>query len=201
MVAFKNGEPNKKDYRHFNIKSVEGINDFASMKETVFRRYKRLIAEDQSLPQLVIIDGGKGQLNAAVEALEELNAKGKMVVIGLAKNEEEIFFPGDQESLKLPYNSDSLRLVRRIRDEVHRFGINFHRNKRSKGTFKNELEEINGIGKNTVDLLLKRFRSVNNVKQMSERELSALIGKAKAKLLYNHFNKDHEGVQEKKGPG
>jgi excinuclease ABC subunit C len=195
MVAFKNGEPNKKDYRHFNIKSVEGINDFASMKETVFRRYKRLIAEDQSLPQLVIIDGGKGQLNAAVEALEELNAKGKMVVIGLAKNEEEIFFPGDQESLKLPYNSDSLRLVRRIRDEVHRFGINFHRNKRSKGTFKNELEEINGIGKNTVDLLLKRFRSVNNVKQMSERELSALIGKAKAKLLYNHFNKDHEGVQ------
>jgi len=195
MVTFKNGEPNKKDYRHFNIRSVEGINDFASMKETVFRRYKRLIAEDQSLPQLVIIDGGKGQLNAAVEALEELNAKGKMVVIGLAKNEEEIFFPGDQESLKLPYNSDSLRLIRRIRDEVHRFGINFHRNKRSKGTFKNELEEINGIGKNTVDVLLKRFRSVNNVKQISERELSALIGKAKAKILYNHFNKNQEGVQ------
>jgi len=154
-----------------------------------------LIAEDQSLPQLVIIDGGKGQLNAAVEALEELNAKGKMVVIGLAKNEEEIFFPGDQESLKLPYNSDSLRLIRRIRDEVHRFGINFHRNKRSKGTFKNELEEINGIGKNTVDVLLKRFRSVNNVKQISERELSELIGKAKAKILYNHFNKNQEGVQ------
>jgi excinuclease ABC subunit C len=152
MVSFHNGEPNKKEYRHFNIKTVEGINDFASMKETVFRRYKRLLAEGKTFPELVIIDGGKGQLNAAVEALEDLNARGKTVVIGLAKNEEEIFFPGDKESVKLPYNSDSLKLIRRIRDEVHRFGISFHRQKRSKGTFKNELEEIKGIGKNTTDV-------------------------------------------------
>jgi excinuclease ABC subunit C len=194
MVSFKNGEPSKKDYRHFNIKTVEGINDFASMKETVFRRYKRVIAEDQPLPQLIIIDGGKGQLSAAVEALEQLNLTGKMVMIGLAKSEEEIFFPGDKESLKLPYNSNSLRLIRRIRDEVHRFGISFHRQKRSKGTFKNELEEIHGIGKNTVDLLLKKFRSINNIKQISEEELAVLIGRAKAKILYDHFNQNHEAA-------
>jgi len=192
MVSFKNGEPSKKDYRHFNIKTVTGINDFASMKETVFRRYKRVLAEAQPFPQLIIIDGGKGQLNAAVEALEELNAKGRTVVIGLAKNEEEIFFPGDKEALKLFYNSASLKLIRRIRDEVHRFGISFHRQKRSKGTFKNELEEISGIGKNTVDVLLKKFRSINNIKGIKEDELSALIGKAKARILYNHFNKNQE---------
>jgi excinuclease ABC subunit C len=194
MVSFKNGEPSKKDYRHFNIKTVVGINDFASMKETVFRRYKRVLAEEQPFPQLVIIDGGKGQLNAAVEALEELNVTGKMIVVGLAKNEEEIFFPGDKESLKLPYNSDSLKLIRRIRDEVHRFGISFHRQKRSKGTFKNELEEIQGIGKNTIDLLLKKFRSINNIRQTSEEELSTLIGRAKAKILHEYFNKNHEAA-------
>lgn len=187
MVSFHNGEPNKKEYRHFNIKTVEGINDFASMKETVFRRYKRLIVEEKAFPQLVIIDGGKGQLNAAVEALEDLNAKGQTVVIGLAKNEEEIFFPGDSESVKLPYNSNSLKLIRRIRDEVHRFGISFHRQKRSKGTFKNELEEIRGIGKSTSDLLLKKFRSVNNIRQKNEEELSELIGKAKARILHDYF--------------
>ena len=180
MVCFHNGEPNKKEYRHFNIKTVEGINDFATMKETVFRRYKRVLAEEKPFPQLVIIDGGKGQLNAAVEALEELNAKGRLM-IGLAKNEEEIFFPGDTESLKLPYNSESLKLIRRIRDEVHRFGISFHRHKRSKGTFKNELEEIKGIGKSTADLLLKKFRSVKNIREKSEEELAEIIGKAKAK--------------------
>ncbi len=195
MVSFKNGEPSKKDYRHFNIKTVEGINDFASMKETVFRRYKRLLEEDQPFPQLVIIDGGKGQLNAAIEALEELNATGKTVMVGLAKNEEEIFYPGDKESLKLPYTGDTLKFIRRIRDEVHRFGISFHRQKRSKGTFKNELEEIKGIGKNTVDLLLNQFRSVNNIKQKDEEELSALIGKAKAKILFDYFNNKNEIVQ------
>src|SRR4029079_10769390 len=187
MVSFHNGEPNKKEYRHFNIKTVEGINDFASMKETVFRRYKRLLAEERPFPQLVIIDGGKGQLNAAVEALEELNVKGKTVMIGLAKNEEEIFFPGDTESVKLPYNSDSLKLIRRIRDEVHRFGISFHRQKRSKGTFKNELEEIKGIGKSTTDLLLKKFRSINNIRKKNEEELSEVIGKAKARILHDYF--------------
>ncbi|MFI5187407.1 MAG: helix-hairpin-helix domain-containing protein, partial [Chitinophagales bacterium] len=190
MVSFKNGQPSKKDYRHFNIKTVEGINDFASMKETVLRRYKRVLTEDQTFPQLIIIDGGKGQLNAAVEALEELNSIGKAVVIGLAKNEEEIFYPGDKESLKLSYNSNSLKLIRRIRDEVHRFGISFHRQKRSKGTFKNELEEIRGIGKNTAELLLRKFKSVNNIKQKKEEELSGLIGKAKAKILKTYFNKE-----------
>ncbi|MER3499025.1 MAG: excinuclease ABC subunit C [Chitinophagaceae bacterium] len=187
MVCFKNGEPSKKDYRHFNIKTVEGINDFASMKEAVGRRYRRVLAEDEHFPELVIIDGGKGQLNAATEALQELNVLGKTTVIGLAKNEEEIFFPGDKESLKLPYNSDSLKLIRKIRDEVHRFGINFHRQKRSKGTFKNELEDIKGIGKNTADTLLKKFRSVNNIKTKTEEELASVIGKSKAKIVVEYF--------------
>jgi len=193
MVSFKNAEPSKKDYRHFNIKTVEGINDFASMKETVFRRYKRILSEGQPFPQLIIIDGGKGQLNAATEALHELNATGKATVIGLAKNEEEIFYPGDNESLKLPYDSSSLKLIRRIRDEVHRFGISFHRQKRSKGTFKNELEDIKGIGKSTADLLLKTFRSVNNVRKKREEELSVVIGKAKAKIVKDHFQNDQTG--------
>jgi excinuclease ABC subunit C len=195
MVCFKSGQPSKKDYRHFNIKTVEGINDFASMKETVFRRYKRVLAEDQPFPQLVIIDGGKGQLNAAREALEELNAIGRTTLIGLAKNEEEIFFSGDVESLKLSYNSNSLKLIRRIRDEVHRFGITFHRQKRSKGTFKNELEEIKGIGKQTVDILLKKYRSINNIRQITEEELSQAVGKARAKIVFNYFHQDQPAVK------
>jgi excinuclease ABC subunit C len=148
----------------------------------------------------VIIDGGKGQLNAAVEALEDLNARGKTVMIGLAKSEEEIFFPGDKESVKLSYNSDSLKLIRRIRDEVHRFGVSFHRQKRSKGTFKNELEEISGIGKSTVDLLLKKFRSINNIRQKSEEELFVVIGKARARIIHDYFNSTSD-VNKKKGPG
>ena len=188
MVCFKNAEPSKKDYRHFNIRSVEGINDFASMKEVVFRRYKRLLEENEEFPQLVIIDGGKGQLSAAVEALKELGTSGKTTLVGLAKNEEEIFFTGDKESLKLSYNSESLKLLRRIRNEVHRFGISFHRNKRSKGTFKNELEDIPGIGKATADLLLKEFKSVKNIRQQSPEELGKLIGKAKAGLIRDYFS-------------
>jgi excinuclease ABC subunit C len=195
MVCFRGGQPSKKDYRHFNIKTVEGINDFASMKETVFRRYKRVLAEDQPFPQLVIIDGGKGQLNAAREALEQLNATGKTTLIGLAKNEEEIFFPGDVESLKLSYSSDSLKLIRRIRDEVHRFGITFHRQKRSKGTFKNELEEIKGIGKQTVDILLKKYRSINNIRQKSEKELSQAVGNVRAKIVFNYFHQDEQAIK------
>lgn len=192
MVCFKNAEPSKKDYRHFNIKTVQGIDDFASMKETVCRRYKRMLAEGLPFPQLVVIDGGKGQLNAAVEALEELDATGRTTLIGLAKNEEEIFFPGDKESLKLSYNSASLKLIRRIRDEVHRFGITFHRQKRSKGTFKNELEQIKGIGRNTVDILLKKYRSINNIKQKSQEELSHSIGNAKAKIVFNYFHENEQ---------
>jgi excinuclease ABC subunit C len=187
MVCFKNGIPSKKDYRRFNVKTVEGINDFASMKEAVYRRYKRLIEEGGTLPQLVIIDGGKGQLSAAIEAARDLKIDTGLTFVGLAKNEEEIFFAGDSESLKLAYNSPVLKFIRRIRDEVHRFGITFHRNKRSKGTFKNELEDIKGIGKATADLLLKKFRSVNNIRQKKPEELYELIGKKKAQLIIDHF--------------
>ncbi|HLI93044.1 MAG TPA: excinuclease ABC subunit UvrC [Puia sp.] len=187
MVCFRDGIESKKDYRHFNVKTVQGINDFATMKEVVHRRYRRLLDEGQSLPQLVIIDGGKGQLSAALESIEELGITGMMTLVGLAKNEEEIFFPGDSESVKLPFNSDSLHLIRRIRDEVHRFGISFHRLKRSKGTFVNELEQIGGIGRQTADLLLKKFRSVNRIRQLSLEELAAIVGAAKAAKIYAHF--------------
>jgi excinuclease ABC subunit C len=193
MVCFRNGSPSKKDYRHFNVKTVQGINDFATMKEVVSRRYSRLLKEGQPLPQLVIIDGGKGQLHAALESLKELQLTGKLTMIGLAKNEEEIFFAADQQSLKLPYNSESLRLIRRIRDEVHRFGIQFHRLKRSKGAFINELEQIEGIGKQTVERLLKEFRSVKNIRHLTAAELSAHIGSAKANLILKHFEKEIKG--------
>jgi len=183
MVCFKNGEPSKKDYRHYNIKTVTGINDFASMSEVVLRRYQRLIQENATLPQLVIIDGGKGQLGAALESIEALGLTGKMTFVGLAKNKEELFFAGDTHSLQLPWESESLKLIRRIRDEVHRFGITFHRNKRSKGTFINELEGIKGIGKQTADTLLKSFRSVAKIKEKSLDDLSAVIGEQKAKIL------------------
>lgn len=192
MVCFKDGVPSKKDYRHFNVKTVEGINDFATMKEAVHRRYSRLLREDQPLPQLVVIDGGKGQLSSAMEAVSALGLQHKMLVIGLAKNEEEIFYPNDTESLKLDWNSDSLKLIRRIRDEVHRFGITFHRNKRSKGTFKNELEDIPGIGKNTAQQLLKRFRSVAQIKQLTERELTAEIGASRAAKVWRYFHDSDE---------
>lgn len=188
MVCFKDGVPSKKDYRHFNVKTVQGINDFATMKEVVYRRYKRLLEENEPFPQLVIIDGGKGQLSAALESIDELGLQGRMTVVGLAKNEEELFFAGDQESLKLPYNSESLKLIRRIRDEVHRFGITFHRKKRSQGTFKNELEQIKGIGKNTADQLLREFKSVKRVKEIPQEELIKLLGAAKAKLIWDHFH-------------
>jgi len=189
MVCFKNGEPSKKDYRHFNVRTVEGINDFATMKEAVYRRYKRVIDESLPWPDLVIIDGGKGQLSAAVEVLEELNASTKTTLIGLAKNVEELFFTGDQDSLKLPYDSDSLKFIRRIRDEVHRFGITHHRKRRAKGAFKNELEEIKGIGKETANKLLKEFRSVKNIKEKDINEISKIIGKSKAVLLLNELKK------------
>jgi excinuclease ABC subunit C len=188
MVCFKNGVPSKKDYRHFNVKTVQGINDFASMKEAVYRRYKRLKEEQQDFPQLVIIDGGKGQLGAAMEAVEELELHGMITLVGLAKNEEEIFFPGDQESLKLPYNGSSLKFIRFIRDQVHRFGVTFHRQKRSKGTFKNELEDIKGIGKSTADTLLKEFRSVKNIREKNPEEIAAVVGHAKAKIVWEYFH-------------
>lgn len=189
MVCFKDGLPSKKDYRRFNVKTVEGINDFATMKEAVERRYKRLIEDQSPLPQLVVIDGGKGQLGSAMEAIDGLGLSGKMTVVGLAKNVEELFFPGDQESLKLEFNSDVLRFIRNIRDEVHRFGIGFHRQKRSKGTFKNELEEINGIGQKTANELLTQFRSVKNISAATIEELTALVGLKKATTIAAHFDK------------
>jgi excinuclease ABC subunit C len=190
MVCFKNGIPSKEDYRRFNVKTVEGINDFATMKEVVHRRYKRLRDEGLDFPQLVIIDGGKGQLGAALESIRELGLTGTTTLVGLAKNEEELFFAGDKESIKLPWNSDSLKLVRRIRDEVHRFGITFHRNQRSKGTFKNELEQIPGIGPQTIQQLLKSFRSVKNIKNQTEKALSEVIGVQKAGILAKYLKKE-----------
>lgn len=188
MVCFKNAAPSKKDYRKFNIETVQGINDFASMKEAVYRRYKRQKEEQHPLPQLVIIDGGKGQLSAAMEAITELGLQGTMTLVGLAKNQEELFFTGDSEPLRLPYQSNSLLLIRRIRDEVHRFGVNFHRKQRSKGTFKNQLQEVPGIGAQTATELLQHFRSVNNMLKASSEELAAVVGKVKANKIKAYFS-------------
>jgi len=188
MVCFRHGEPSKKDYRHFHIKTVEGIDDFASMAEIVYRRYKRLLEEEAPFPQLVIIDGGKGQLGAAMESIERLGLIGRMTVIGLAKREESIFFPGDSEPIQLPYDSPAHLLIRRIRDEVHRFGITFHRQTRSKGTFKNELESIPGIGQKTATELLTTFRSVKNIRTLTERELTKAIGISKARIVWAYFH-------------
>ncbi|MEO6071529.1 MAG: excinuclease ABC subunit UvrC [Chitinophagaceae bacterium] len=196
MVSFKMGEPSKKDYRYFNIKTVQGINDFASMKEAVYRRYNRLNKEGEAFPQLVIIDGGKGQLRSAYEAIEELGLQGQMTLVGLAKNEEELFFVGDKQSLKLPYDSESHKMIRRIRDEVHRYGITFHRNKRSKGTFKNSLQDIKGIGNATANLLLKTFRSVNNIKLQREEEIAKIVGASKAKVVKSYFDSEENNEQE-----
>ncbi|RYZ56015.1 MAG: excinuclease ABC subunit C [Sphingobacteriales bacterium] len=190
MVCFRDAQPYKKDYRHFHIKTVEGINDFASMSEIVYRRYKRLTEEGAELPQLVIIDGGKGQLNAALESIEKLGLSGKMTLVGLAKREESLFFPGDKDPLQLPFDHPAHLLIRRIRDEVHRFGITFHRQTRSKGTIKNALEDMPGIGEKTATELLKEFRSVKNISTLTERELTRVIGASKARIVYDHFHPD-----------
>ncbi|MBL0145071.1 MAG: excinuclease ABC subunit C [Chitinophagaceae bacterium] len=196
VVVFKNGAASKADYRRFKVKTVVGINDFASMKEAVYRRYKRLIEENQSIPQLIIIDGGKGQLSAAMQSVNLLRNQENFsaahpfnytTVVGLAKNEEEIFFPGDTQSIKLPWESASLKLIRHIRDEVHNHGITFHRNLRSKGAFNNELEQIAGIGKSTIDFLLKKFKSVKQIKEKSIDDLTEVIGKKRADLVVQYF--------------
>jgi excinuclease ABC subunit C len=196
MVCFINGQPAKAEYRRFKVKTVTGINDFASMTEVVYRRYKRLLDENKPLPQLVIIDGGKGQLSAAMQSINALRGQEgydpsdplrQIALVGLAKNEEEIFYPGDTQSIKLPWDSESLKLIRRIRDEVHNHGITFHRNLRSKGTFKNELEQIKGIGNATANLLLKEFKSVKNIKLQTEEDLIKLVGKAKTKIVIDYF--------------
>ena len=188
MVCFKNGVASKKDYRHFNVKTVKGIDDFATMEEVVYRRYARLLRENQELPQLIIIDGGKGQLHAAMKSITNLGLGDKITVMGLAKNAEELFFPGDTESIKLDWKSDGLRLIRRIRDEVHRFGISFHRDQRSRGTFVNELEQITGIGEQTASEMLKRFKSISKIKTKTIDELAEVAGKSKARLIWNYFH-------------
>jgi excinuclease ABC subunit C len=183
MVVFKGGKPDKKEYRHFNIKTVEGPNDFASMEEIIHRRYSRLLEEQKPLPQLIVIDGGKGQLSAALKSIDSLGLRGKITVIGIAKKLEEIYYPGDTLPMYLDKKSESLRIIQHLRDEAHRFGITHHRKRREKGTIKTQLTEINGIGTATADLLLRKFKSVKRIKEASIEELEEVIGKAKANAL------------------
>lgn len=188
-VVFRNAKPFKKDYRHYNIKTVEGPNDFASMEEVVSRRYSRLISEGKKLPQLIIIDGGKGQLTSAVAALEKLDLRGKISIIGIAKRLEEIYFPEDSVPIYLNKNSETLRIIQQMRDEAHRFGITFHRNKRSKEFISSELNSIDGVGEKTTQKLLKDFKSVRNIKEQSLETLKQSIGLSKAQIIFNFFHK------------
>lgn len=187
MVCFRNGKPFKKDYRHYNIKTVVGPDDFASMEEVIYRRYKRLLDEKKPLPQLIIIDGGKGQLSSAVKSLEKLGLRGKITIIGIAKKLEEIFFPGDSVPLYIDKRSESLKVIQFARNEAHRFGITHHRNRRAKDTIKSELTEIAGISYKTAQKLLWKFRSVKKVKEATEEELAEAVGKAKAKIVFKFF--------------
>lgn len=189
-VVFKNGKPSKKDYRQFNIKTVEGPDDYASMEEVVYRRYKRLMDEGEDLPQLIVIDGGKGQLGAALSALEKLELRGKITILGIAKRLEELYFPGDPYPLYLDKRSETLKIIQQARDEAHRFSLRHHRNRRSKSAISNELEGIKGIGPETVKELLRVFKSVKRVKEATPEQLVEIIGANKAKLLQTHFAED-----------
>ncbi len=188
-VVFRNAKPNTKEYRHYNIKTVEGPDDYASMEEVVYRRYKRLMDENKSLPQLIVIDGGKGQLNAALKSLEKLDIKENVSIIGIAKRLEEIFYPNDPIPLYLDKNSESLKLIQHIRNEAHRFGIKFHRNKRSGNFIKSELDNIPGIGPITINSLLSKFKTIKKIRNLSLDEISSEIGNTKAKLLFEYFNR------------
>ena len=187
MVMFKNAKPYKKGYRHYNIKTVEGPDDFHSMEEVVYRRYKHLLDEKKPLPQLIIVDGGKGQLSASVRSLEKLNLRGKISIIGIAKKLEEIYFPNDSLPLYINKKSESLKLIQNLRDEAHRFGITHHRNKRNKGTLKTELTDIKGIGKLTAELLLQEFGSVLKIKKLEKEAIANTIGQAKAEIVFKYF--------------
>ena len=186
-VVFKNGKPVKKEYRHYNIKEVKGIDDFASMKEVVYRRYKRLLDEKQSLPQLIVVDGGKGQLSAALQSLDQLRLRGKIAIIGIAKRLEEIYFPGDSVPLYLDKNSESLKLVQNLRNEAHRFGITFHRLKRSASMTSSFLDEIPGIGHTSIEKMFRRFKSLDGIRKASLEELSKEVGMSRAKILKTHM--------------
>jgi excinuclease ABC subunit C len=190
MVVFKNAKPEKKDYRHFNIKTVEGPNDFASMEEVIHRRYRRLIDEGSELPQLVIIDGGKGQLSSAMSSIEKLGLQDKIQLIGIAKRLEELYFPGDPLPLHLDKKSETLRVIQQMRDEAHRFGITHHRKRREKGTLKTSLNEIEGVGPATAQILLRNFKSVKKIKESTIEELEAVIGKSRAKLVFEYYRKE-----------
>ena len=183
-VVFRDGKPSKKEYRHYNIKTVTGPDDFASMGEVVHRRYRRLLDEGESLPQLVVIDGGKGQLSAALESLERLGLRGQVAIIGIAKRLEEIYFPLDPIPLYLDKKSESLRVVQQLRNEAHRFGITFHRKKRSKAAINSALENIEGIGAKTAQQLLRKFKSVKRIRESSLEELSGVVGPSKALKVY-----------------
>lgn len=191
-VVFKDGKPSKKDYRKFNIKTVEGPDDFASMEEVVYRRYKRLLEEEQPLPQLIIIDGGKGQLSSALKSLDKLELRGKIAIIGIAKRLEELFYPNDPIPLYLDKKSETLKIIQQLRNEAHRFGITFHRSKRSKQALNTELETIPGIGEKTVVELLKHFKSTKRIASASFEDLSEVIGASRAKKLISHFNNEKE---------
>lgn len=188
-VVFIDGKPAKREYRHFNVKTVVGPDDFASMQEIIYRRYFRVINESGDLPQLIVIDGGKGQLSSAVQTLEKLNIRGKVAVVGIAKKLEEIIYPDDPVPLYLDKNSETLRVLQHIRNEAHRFGITFHRNKRSNEFILSELEQIPGIGEKTIQLLMRKFKSVTRLKALPFEEISLEVGMARAQKIYNYFNK------------
>jgi len=188
-VVFKNGKPSKKDYRHFNIKTVVGPDDFASMEEVIHRRYKRLLDEGQNLPQLIVIDGGKGQLSSSLKSLEVLGLRGKIAIIGIAKRLEEIYYPGDSIPMYLDKKSETLKIIQQLRNEAHRFGINHHRNKRSKSAFQSELSGIDGIGEKTILKLLKKYKSVKRIRELSLDDLEQFINKDKANKVFSYFAK------------
>lgn len=191
LTVFKDARPSKKDYRHFNVRTVEGPDDFATMREVVHRRYKRLLEEGQPLPQLIIIDGGKGQLSAAVESIKELGLYGKMTILGIAKRLEELFFPEDELPLYIDKKSDTLRIIQQIRDEAHRFGITHHRKRRQKGSMQSELEGIKGLGPASITLLLKELKSVKKIKEASPELLADILGDAKARILLEYLNQSN----------
>ncbi|HEX2977246.1 MAG TPA: excinuclease ABC subunit UvrC, partial [Bacteroidales bacterium] len=195
-VVFRNARPSKSEYRHFNIKTVTGPNDFSSMEEIVFRRYKRIQEEGSDLPQLVVIDGGKGQLSSAMKSINKLGLREKITVIGIAKKLEEIYFPGDNVPIYLDKNSISLKIIQQLRNEAHRFGIGFHRDKRSTDMLKSEFDFIKGIGPKTKEILLKNFSSVGDIRKASETELEKLIGKAKTQVLTEYFETQSERIVE-----
>jgi excinuclease ABC subunit C len=189
-VVFRNGKPSKKEYRHFGIKTVDGPDDFASMEEVVYRRYKRLLNEGEPLPQLVVIDGGKGQLSAALKSFDVLGIRGKVAILGIAKRLEELYFPNDPIPLYLDKRSETLRIVQQLRNEAHRFGIRLHRNKRSKGAISSTLENIPGVGEKTVTELLKKFKSVKRVKAATQEELTQILGPIKAKTIFEYLHRE-----------